>query len=63
MQQDIRCVINFDMPQNIEDYVHRIGRCGRAGAKGLAVRSLLHRHADFSFINNRSEPSRQLLFL
>jgi ATP-dependent RNA helicase DDX5/DBP2 len=36
--KDIRCVINFDMPGNIEDYVHRIGRCGRAGKKGLAVR-------------------------
>jgi len=35
--KDIRCVINFDMPGNIEDYVHRIGRCGRAGKKGLAV--------------------------
>mmetsp|Transcript_4062 Transcript_4062/g.7133 ORF Transcript_4062/g.7133 Transcript_4062/m.7133 type:complete len:240 (-) Transcript_4062:12-731(-) len=30
-------VINFDLPTNIDDYVHRIGRCGRAGAKGTAV--------------------------
>jgi len=29
-------VINFDMPNNVEDYVHRIGRTGRAGAKGEA---------------------------
>lgn len=30
-------VINFDLPQTCEDYVHRIGRTGRAGAKGKAV--------------------------
>ena len=30
-------VINFDMPKNAEDYVHRIGRTGRAGAKGVAI--------------------------
>lgn len=30
-------VINFDLPMNAEDYVHRIGRTGRAGAKGIAL--------------------------
>ncbi|VAW84138.1 ATP-dependent RNA helicase RhlE [hydrothermal vent metagenome] len=30
-------VVNFDLPQVPEDYVHRIGRTGRAGADGLAV--------------------------
>lgn len=29
-------VINFDLPNNAEDYVHRIGRTGRAGANGVA---------------------------
>jgi ATP-dependent RNA helicase DDX5/DBP2 len=29
-------VVNFDMPNNAEDYVHRIGRTGRAGARGTA---------------------------
>lgn len=29
--------MNYDMPSNIEDYVHRIGRTGRAGAKGTAI--------------------------
>lgn len=29
-------VINFDTPQNYEDYIHRIGRTGRAGASGIA---------------------------
>lgn len=31
-----RVVINFDFPTGIEDYVHRIGRTGRAGATGVA---------------------------
>ena len=30
-------VFNYDLPQNAEWYIHRIGRTGRAGAKGLAV--------------------------
>jgi len=34
---DIRLVINFDFPTAIEDYVHRIGRTGRAGNKGVAI--------------------------
>ncbi len=35
--QTITHVINFDLPSNAEDYVHRIGRTGRADAKGKAV--------------------------
>ncbi|KAH8944766.1 hypothetical protein BDL97_12G001900 [Sphagnum fallax] len=34
--KDIKCVINYDFPGSCEDYVHRIGRTGRAGAKGIA---------------------------
>ncbi|GAB4846735.1 hypothetical protein Ancab_025743 [Ancistrocladus abbreviatus] len=34
--KDIRVVINYDFPTGIEDYVHRIGRTGRAGATGVA---------------------------
>ena len=30
-------VVNFDLPKVAEDYVHRIGRTGRAGAKGIAL--------------------------
>ncbi|HND36435.1 MAG TPA: DEAD/DEAH box helicase, partial [Nitrosomonas sp.] len=34
---NITHVINFDLPKFAEDYVHRIGRTGRAGASGVAV--------------------------
>ncbi len=35
--KDVPAVFNLDIPFNAEDYVHRIGRTGRAGASGLAV--------------------------
>lgn len=38
----VECVINFDFPNNVEDYVHRIGRTGRAGAKGTAITFFSH---------------------
>ena len=34
---DVSHVINFDVPHSYEDYVHRIGRTGRGGAKGKAL--------------------------
>lgn len=34
---DIECVINYDLPQCPEDFIHRIGRTGRAGADGRAI--------------------------
>ncbi len=33
----IELVVNFDLPENPEDYVHRIGRTGRAGQEGRAI--------------------------
>jgi len=35
--KDVPAVFNFDIPFNAEDYVHRIGRTGRAGATGIAI--------------------------
>ena len=34
---NVSYVFNFDMPKNIEDYIHRIGRTGRVGNKGKAI--------------------------
>lgn len=34
---DVQHVVNFDLPNNIEEYVHRIGRTGRCGNTGRAV--------------------------
>ena len=34
---DVNYVINYDLPNQSEDYVHRIGRCGRAGNSGFAI--------------------------
>lgn len=35
--EDIQMVINYDVPHDVEDYVHRIGRTARAGGEGIAI--------------------------
>ncbi len=40
-------VINYDLPKNAEDYVHRIGRTGRAGASGIAISFASSREVEF----------------
>jgi len=35
--KDLTLVLNYDFPQNCEDYIHRVGRTGRAGKKGTAI--------------------------
>lgn len=40
---ELPAVINYDLPHSPEDYVHRIGRTGRAGASGMALSLLVER--------------------
>ncbi|NVD07851.1 DEAD/DEAH box helicase [Vibrio sp. JPW-9-11-11] len=44
--QQLEQVVNFDMPYKAEDYIHRIGRTGRAGQPGYAV-SLMSRDEEY----------------
>lgn len=53
---DISCVVNFDLPRSPADYIHRIGRTGRAGKSGLAVSFISHEEkAHFALIEKRSK--------
>jgi superfamily II DNA/RNA helicase len=38
--QTVSVVINYDLPRSIENYIHRIGRCGRFGRRGLSINLL-----------------------
>jgi len=42
---DVSHVINYDLPQDVEDYVHRIGRTARFGAKGIALSFICEEYA------------------
>jgi len=53
---DITCVINYDLPRSPADYVHRIGRTGRAGKKGTAISFIgLEDNEHFKLIEKRCE--------
>ena len=39
--KDIQTVVNFDMPRDVDTYVHRVGRTARAGAEGTALSLLV----------------------
>ena len=43
--KNVMHVVNYDLPDDVDEYVHRIGRTGRVGNRGLAT----------SFYNNRNE--------
>ena len=44
---NIDCVINYDLPQEFESYIHRIGRTGRAGSMGEAISLVNHREVNY----------------
>ena len=44
--QNIALVVNYDIPEYAEDYVHRIGRTGRAGKKGRAITFIMPSQSD-----------------
>ncbi len=49
-------VVNYDLPRSADDYTHRIGRTGRAGASGLAISFIeAHAEAHFRLIEKRQE--------
>ncbi len=52
---NISCIINFDLPRSPADYIHRIGRSGRAGRKGLAISFItLENSEHFKLIEKRA---------
>ena len=52
---ELHAVVNFDLPRSTRDYVHRIGRTGRAGASGVAVSFVsAATEAHFRLIENRN---------
>ncbi|MFZ6719365.1 DEAD/DEAH box helicase [Undibacterium sp. Ji49W] len=49
-------VINYDLPRSADDYLHRIGRTGRAGASGVAISFILAEHEmHFRLIEKRQD--------
>ncbi len=54
--EGIDCVINFDLPRSPADYIHRIGRTGRAGESGVAISFIGHEEqGHFKVIEKRSQ--------
>ena len=52
---NISCVVNYDLPRSPADYIHRIGRSGRAGSEGLAISFItLENEEHFKLIEKRS---------
>ena len=48
-------MVNFDLPRSPEDYIHRIGRTGRAGKSGIAISFIGHEDKNhFALIEKRA---------
>lgn len=45
--KDVNLVVNYDLPQEAANYVHRIGRTGRAGKEGMAISLCAHEDCEF----------------
>lgn len=55
---ELSCVVNYDLPRSPNDYVHRIGRTGRAGKSGVAISFVDHDAQDhFRLIEKRARVS------
>ncbi len=53
--EELPVVVNYDLPRSAVDYVHRIGRTGRAGARGIAVSFVsAETHGHFQLIEKRN---------
>jgi translation initiation factor 4A len=50
--QQVSMVVNYDLPLNRENYIHRIGRSGRFGRKGVAINFLLGNSEDMQCIKD-----------
>jgi len=42
----VSCVINFDIPRDVSTYLHRIGRSGRWGRKGMGINLITERDVE-----------------
>ncbi|XP_076135005.1 putative ATP-dependent RNA helicase DDX59 [Alosa pseudoharengus] len=55
---NVKLVVNFDMPSNMDEYVHQIGRAGRLGHRGTSITFLNNSHKRlFLQITNRVKPT------
>lgn len=57
--KDVVLVVNYDMPSKFEDYVHRIGRTGRAGHRGTAIAFVGESSRNLSELHDLLRESKQ----